>query len=85
MANFAGKWVYLLHDNADSQVEKGSVGKVFYTLQDFEDWKDANSTKGWVTKYYKGLGTYYQRGEGILSATEGRGLRRLGHSREQLY
>ena len=39
------------------KLKKGRSEKVFYTLQDFEDWKDANSTKGWVTKYYKGLGT----------------------------
>lgn len=31
---------------------------VFYTLQEYEEWKTANNDgKGWTIKYYKGLGT----------------------------
>lgn len=29
----------------------------FYTLPDFNVWKEANGTQGWNIKYYKGLGT----------------------------
>ena len=29
----------------------------FYTLHDFNAWKETNSTSGWNIKYYKGLGT----------------------------
>merc|ERR1719428_2323494 len=30
----------------------------FFTLQDYEKWKDANKGgRGWAIKYYKGLGT----------------------------
>mgnify|MGYP001490134740 CR=1 FL=1 len=31
------------------------MGCVFYTLQDYEKWKESH--KGWSIKYYKGLGT----------------------------
>ena len=36
---------------------KGSSEKSFYTIQDYEDWKNKNSTNNWRIKYYKGLGT----------------------------
>ena len=37
---------------------KGKQTKVFYTLPEYEAWKEANeSTAGWSIKYYKGLGT----------------------------
>ena len=36
---------------------KGKEEKVFYTLQDYEKWKNANNAKTWRIKYYKGLGT----------------------------
>jgi DNA topoisomerase-2 len=29
----------------------------FYTLSDYNDWKDTKGLKGWTVKYYKGLGT----------------------------
>ena len=35
---------------------KGKEVKSFYTLSDFETWQQGD-TKGWTTKYYKGLGT----------------------------
>jgi DNA topoisomerase II len=35
---------------------KGKDVKSFYTLTDFETWQKGD-TKGWATKYYKGLGT----------------------------
>jgi len=36
---------------------KGSNEKVFYTLQDYDKWKDTDAAKGYRIKYYKGLGT----------------------------
>jgi len=36
---------------------KGNNEKVFYTLQDYDKWKDTDSAKGYRIKYYKGLGT----------------------------
>ena len=31
--------------------------EIFYTLHDYETWKESNPTKSWRIKYYKGLGT----------------------------
>ena len=37
---------------------KGKQSKVFYTMPEYEAWKEANDgTSGWSIKYYKGLGT----------------------------
>ena len=37
---------------------KGKQTKVFYTMPEYEAWKEANEgTSGWSIKYYKGLGT----------------------------
>jgi DNA topoisomerase II len=36
---------------------KQKIEKVFYTLQDYEKWKQTSNTKGFRIKYYKGLGT----------------------------
>ena len=36
---------------------KGKDEKVFYTLQDYEKWRDSVNAKPWSIKYYKGLGT----------------------------
>ena len=36
---------------------KSSQEKIFYTIQDYEKWKQTNNTKGYRIKYYKGLGT----------------------------
>ena len=36
---------------------KNNSEKIFYTLQDYEKWKEDNNTKGYRIKYYKGLGT----------------------------
>ncbi len=36
---------------------KNSTEKVFYTIQDYDKWKNSNNTKGYRIKYYKGLGT----------------------------
>ena len=38
------------------KAKKGSDIKVFYTLTDYEEWKETD-TKGYEIKYYKGLGT----------------------------
>ena len=40
------------------KVTKGSTVKSFYSLTEYQDWKEANNNgKGWNIKYYKGLGT----------------------------
>jgi DNA topoisomerase-2 len=39
---------------------KGKVVKSFYTLTEYDKWKETN-TKGWTSKYYKGLGTSSSR------------------------
>eukprot|EP00931_Biecheleriopsis_adriatica_P084095 TRINITY_DN5779_c0_g2_i5.p1 TRINITY_DN5779_c0_g2~~TRINITY_DN5779_c0_g2_i5.p1 ORF type:complete len:1403 (-),score=411.44 TRINITY_DN5779_c0_g2_i5:164-4372(-) len=40
------------------KVSKGQQEIQFFTLADYEAWKDKNNNgKGWTTKYYKGLGT----------------------------
>jgi len=36
---------------------KGKDEKVFYTLQDYDKWKETDAAKGYRIKYYKGLGT----------------------------
>jgi DNA topoisomerase-2 len=36
---------------------KGTKKLVFYNDGEYEQWKNENDTKGWTTKYYKGLGT----------------------------
>ena len=36
---------------------KGKNELSFYTETDFENWRETENTKGWKTKYYKGLGT----------------------------
>jgi DNA topoisomerase II len=36
---------------------KGKQTKVFYTLYDYEEWRKSPTSRGWTTKYYKGLGT----------------------------
>ena len=36
---------------------KSNQEKIFYTIQDYEKWKQTNNTKGYRIKYYKGLGT----------------------------
>jgi DNA topoisomerase-2 len=39
------------------KAHKASKTKVFYTQYDYEEWKKTDESKGWKTKYYKGLGT----------------------------
>jgi DNA topoisomerase-2 len=41
------------------KVTKGKQVHAFYTLPEYDNWKEANggNTKGWLIKYYKGLGT----------------------------
>ena len=36
---------------------KSKKENIFYTIQDYEEWKSSTNTKGWRVKYYKGLGT----------------------------
>jgi len=39
------------------KAKKGAREKDFYTEQDYHNWKESDETKGWVIKYFKGLGT----------------------------
>ena len=41
------------------QATKGNQQKVFYTMPEYENWKELlnNNLRGWSIKYYKGLGT----------------------------
>lgn len=41
------------------KVSKGKESKTFFTLPEYETWKESteNDAKGWTIKYYKGLGT----------------------------
>lgn len=40
------------------KVTKGKQELAFFTLPEYETWKEANADgKGWVIKYFKGLGT----------------------------
>ncbi|GAX77591.1 hypothetical protein CEUSTIGMA_g5035.t1 [Chlamydomonas eustigma] len=41
------------------KASKGSQTRTFYTMPQYESWKESlgGSTKGWKIKYYKGLGT----------------------------
>ncbi|KAL4420378.1 hypothetical protein ABPG77_002318 [Micractinium sp. CCAP 211/92] len=36
---------------------KGNQSISFYTLPEYEEWRERNNTRGWTIKYYKGLGT----------------------------
>ena len=39
------------------KARKGTQELMFYNEGEYETWKQANNTKGWNVKYYKGLGT----------------------------
>uniref|UniRef100_A0A6C0IJW1 DNA topoisomerase (ATP-hydrolyzing) n=1 Tax=viral metagenome TaxID=1070528 RepID=A0A6C0IJW1_9ZZZZ len=39
------------------KARKGTQELMFYNEGEYETWKQANNTKGWNIKYYKGLGT----------------------------
>jgi DNA topoisomerase-2 len=39
------------------KAKKGTSELKFYNEGEYEEWKEANDTKGWNIKYYKGLGT----------------------------
>jgi DNA topoisomerase-2 len=39
------------------KAKKGSQELKFYNEGEYEQWKKENETKGWIIKYYKGLGT----------------------------
>ncbi|KAF3179211.1 DNA topoisomerase 2 [Orbilia oligospora] len=38
-------------------VTKPTKSRAFFTMPEYEEWKETNTEKGWQTKYYKGLGT----------------------------
>ena len=39
------------------KARKGNKELMFYNNGEYEAWKELNDTKGWIIKYYKGLGT----------------------------
>lgn len=39
------------------KLTNGNNRREFYSLAEFKDWSQSNSTEGWKMKYYKGLGT----------------------------
>ena len=39
------------------KAKKGTAELVFYNEGEYQAWKEANDSKGWKIKYYKGLGT----------------------------
>ena len=40
------------------KAQKGGVSKVFYTMPEYEEWREGLANqRGWSIKYYKGLGT----------------------------
>jgi DNA topoisomerase-2 len=39
------------------KVSKGKQSVSFFTIPEYEAWKEKNNTPGWKIKYYKGLGT----------------------------
>ena len=39
------------------QARKGRQTLAFYTMPEYEMWKEETNTSGWDIKYYKGLGT----------------------------
>lgn len=49
--------VYPLKCLHHAQVTKGKKTLAFYTLPEYEAWKESTNTAGWSVKYYKGLGT----------------------------
>ena len=61
---FHAEWPGLMHSGflctLLTPILKASKGKTtlsFYSLPEFNQWKDENSLAGWKIKYYKGLGT----------------------------
>jgi DNA topoisomerase-2 len=61
---FHAEWPQLMHSGflctLLTPILKASKGKIvlsFYSLPEFNQWKDENSLVGWKIKYYKGLGT----------------------------
>ncbi|KAG0249676.1 DNA topoisomerase 2 [Actinomortierella ambigua] len=39
------------------KVTKGNQSHSFFTIPEYQAWSEANNTRGWKIKYYKGLGT----------------------------
>ena len=39
------------------KAKKGKTLKEFYSIKDYDQWKENTDMKGWTSKYYKGLGT----------------------------
>lgn len=65
------------------KARKGTQEKLFYNDGEYEEWKEANETKGWKIKYYKGLGTstskefkeYFQHKKSVEFVSTGDGSR----------
>lgn len=47
--------------NPAPQATKGKDSISFYTLPEFEEWREGRSMRGWTTKYYK-AGAVWERG-----------------------
>lgn len=48
----------LLIDSFQTKVSKGKEEKAFYSIPEYEEWKNSTeNAKSWKVKYYKGLGT----------------------------
>lgn len=48
----------LLIDSFQTKVSKGKEEKAFYSIPEYEEWKNnTENAKSWKVKYYKGLGT----------------------------
>ena len=62
---FQNEWASLTHipgfigfmNTPILKAKKGSQELKFYNEGEYEQWKNENDAKGWVIKYYKGLGT----------------------------
>ena len=45
-------------DSFQIKVSKGNEEKAFYSIPEYEEWKNStDNAKSWKVKYYKGLGT----------------------------
>jgi DNA topoisomerase-2 len=62
---FQNEWASLTHipgfigfmNTPILKAKKGSQELKFYNEGEYEQWKSTSETKGWIIKYYKGLGT----------------------------
>ena len=55
------------------QAIKGTQSRTFYTMPEYESWKESlgGTTRGWKIKYYKGLGTRCEWCAGVVEGVNG--------------